>query len=1200
LSRQPGWLKLAAGRLGERPAAFFHRWVMRSIMICIAMALAVAVAVMLIPPGHALAAPGQASPAYSEMVTVTLAYDASYIAAYEVFTQTWEDWWYGVPAPSNRFIFSAVSPYTVTGCVDYHVSGNTTASGSSPGEVSLLWGPGAFTDPSSSMSYSCTANGFPFSGVGSTSVVVQQLCYGETSIDCDYNCDVRFNYANPYRNSLYVGVDITVMPVLGYHSGDFEAYWNTCEEVITDTCGTIIDPDLELYDLTWTPDGGATWDPVGGVWTIPANGSIEQTDAFTTTGEYSVTIVANVVSGGSGNSQLDVTIGSETHSLVMAGSDDLTYELYMFTVTAGPHTVRLSVPSGESSVRVTHICTHGPFPQSEIFSDCNVTEADLATDALMQWNTIIPNINNGLDFGETLQTQPGVCSVSALSSALAAICEIAGPYAPGCKATAGTAAAVARYLCSTNKQFWKPEQWGSNTIPVKGPNFDETAFGSSVELMSIVGEDDSTLTAPFWIQEGQFTVILKVKRLHPDTTLRITSLLQDAYIDPDYSIKEISTTAPYNEWKSFAIWFDFPLSCVDTPEIPICNDTRYPGMIYFGLQLQAMCSGMGCNDTIPFWGVDEIYVIPKRITCGFEPRELDCINGNGHMAGPDYEDAMRSPTPEYVTNGNQGWHDFVWNWFAHMGDIGFVSGAVFPDVARLYPDTSPRSYVRQYVKAGYGNLPSDWDGLAINHNYKIFGSVFDYEEPPGFDANLLISIGPPGYQWSATVNLNSFQPQFPFIYTFTASEDMLAGQCAPGATNCNIALIAENANGNGTRSSILLDILCIQEISGTIALTPTMECLGNWVHSGAEPGPPWDMDPGEELQNSLDLSAQTNYAVIITGTSDVETNEIVLYYINTTTSVTRALGISQDIAYGDFAILMRFATSSALYGGQVRLQPADEMTIDAVCLGVDSSIPTIPTPPRPPIILPLPECGSINEGIPSTWTTSTISFYLRPPYTEVVSSTVYITDTSWATWAGMWSYNAAVYHMACTTVSIANWNFKAFNALMSRLTSWYTSLMSKLQEILEAILALGGGGGGGGTAPGLLDLILKLIDLFVRIIGLLLRAIELVLRLAGMVLQILIAIIAKGFQLLGVLISMLQNLSAMYANPSATAYEISCADDAQAICFGLAALTALDEQAGSWLSIVTAMVITVTGFYLIQYIVSTVREILQPGAGESP
>lgn len=100
------------------------------------------------------------------------------------------------------------------------------------------------------------------------------------------------------------------------------------------------------------------------------------------------------------------------------------------------------------------------------------------------------------------------------------------------------------------------------------------------------------------------------------------------------------------------------------------------------------------------------------------------------------------------------------------------------------------------------------------------------------------------------------------------------------------------------------------------------------------------------------------------------------------------------------------------------------------------------------------------------------------------------------------------------------------------------------------------------------------------------------------------SIIAKVFQLvLSVAFSGVSNLLDMMGlvDSAATSYDISCADDAEYICIGIAMIVSVDDMSGGWLTAIVTLVVAVMGFYLATYAIKEIRSILdtsQSGGGE--
>ena len=64
-------------------------------------------------------------------------------------------------------------------------------------------------------------------------------------------------------------------------------------------------------------------------------------------------------------------------------------------------------------------------------------------------------------------------------------------------------------------------------------------------------------------------------------------------------------------------------------------------------------------------------------------------------------------------------------------------------------------------------------------------------------------------------------------------------------------------------------------------------------------------------------------------------------------------------------------------------------------------------------------------------------------------------------------------------------------------------------------------------------------------------------------------------------------------------YDVQCTNDAEFFCLGLAAIVALDDMAGGWVTVLTILVVAIMGFYLAIYVIQEVRNMMQPGSGDS-
>lgn len=99
------------------------------------------------------------------------------------------------------------------------------------------------------------------------------------------------------------------------------------------------------------------------------------------------------------------------------------------------------------------------------------------------------------------------------------------------------------------------------------------------------------------------------------------------------------------------------------------------------------------------------------------------------------------------------------------------------------------------------------------------------------------------------------------------------------------------------------------------------------------------------------------------------------------------------------------------------------------------------------------------------------------------------------------------------------------------------------------------------------------------------------LRIVGQVLIVLGSMISSAVQLLLQIIGVMQS--------PASSVDVSCEADMQGFCIALAAMIALDENAGGIITTLVTLLVSLLSFYLILYVVREVREIMQPSGGDA-
>lgn len=713
-------------------------------------------------------------------------------------------------------------------------------------------------------------------------------------------------------------------------------------------------------------------------------------------------------------------------------------------------------------------------------------------------------------------------------------------------------------------ELWFPQSWSVASFAVKripGYNFSTASVG----LLKQVDVGSRYVAQQFSSPLSKFNIVMMVKRLKSDAQLRV-DYNNGAWWNPlGITQATISNTA-LNEWQPVGVWFDLPQA----------QNWR--------IYLSGLCPS--CSNFEDGYIVDEVYAIPgtSPVVCGTSPPPPNpqptgtCINGNSHMSGPDSTYQMT-----YGAAVDGSGYPWSWNWHGRMGTL-----TPWEHVARLFPATGYDAYVHQYMPAAYGAVSREYSGVLADRQYDVFGSVIGYQQPgeigPIQPSTVTVSVGnTSGSTFSFDVAIDSNQPSTTFWQTFTATQGMFAGPCAEGdAGGCNISFDINNRGG----TSALVDLACVWPISTTTPIDPT--CLGSWDRSEVGGGLGY-VEVGTYLYSSQALNG--NYRLLITGESE-GSGVLRVIYMNPSTGITVALG-AMNVASGNNTVNTTFVTPpSGYYGGQIIVEPSIGITITEACLQ-SNAIPPVEPPVTPPIVIPMPTCGSVNFGATSPWITSTIGFYGRPPYTEtaILSGTLY-SDVNWAEYLSMQTYNYAIYPLVCTTISVANWQVEAYNALMAFLAknigtvnppgnSCGTGIWAVLCELIKVI------GNAIGQIVGLLQSLIDIIKLIIQLVG---SLVSLILTLLGRLLGLIWTILNSAIGLLG-------SLASFAKGSDRSAYPIDCAGDAEGICFGLAAIVKLDEVAGNWITIVTTLTVSVLTIYLGMYIVNQVRSMMQPGSG---
>jgi len=548
-----------------------------------------------------------------------------------------------------------------------------------------------------------------------------------------------------------------------------------------------------------------------------------------------------------------------------------------------------------------------------------------------------------------------------------------------------------------------------------------------------------------------------------------------------------------------------------------------------GVELSADCGGLlnGCtpqNGTIDVVEVDDVYVVPgPSLTCGTTTPMTtpigSCINPNPDFAlgGQDWQ----------LSNG--AYIDNVYGW------------AVLPG----------GSLIQQQVPTG-GPWEQSSQGINLGYSYVIaVGAHLEHSNAPG-QYTVMVGASQPG-QLSFNhelVDVTSVES----TDMFTVTSNMLNG------TSLDIR-IANEAGG-----TVMLDYVCIRYNGGPGILPPVGQCLGSWTTSdgsGNAVGP--EITANNYVKNQQ-AAMGGGYALDLAGaTDDVAGSTFTLQYCNATSGICDEIGaipLEQNFA----SSLPFVVPAGGYYGGELRLNNDDAVIYSNLCLRQSQNGPG-GDPPSPPA-LPFPECGSVNN---------TASFYMMGPY----SVTGEFTGTEYtAAYLSEMMYNYSIYPLVCTTVSIGNWQYRAY-AEFKLLFNQYVSMMTaKLDYIIEILLAIldkiGSGGGGDPWWLGLLNLFLLLIK---------------------MLLEILLKILALVFQFLVQVIEIFSKISGEARGENAIMYPFNCSGDGQWTCFVLAGIAELDWKLGDWLNTISLIVVAMLTVSLVFWVTNQVRDMLQPGSG---
>ena len=380
---------------------------------------------------------------------------------------------------------------------------------------------------------------------------------------------------------------------------------------------------------------------------------------------------------------------------------------------------------------------------------------------------------------------------------------------------------------------------------------------------------------------------------------------------------------------------------------------------------------------------------------------------------------------------------------------------------------------------------------------------------------------------------------------------------------------------NEAGGTVMMDTVCVQPTgSGAGAITntvPTGSCLGTWTLSsgGTAIGVPI---AGNDYVQDAQPSLYGSYFLDVSGEQAQDINTLRVSYNNNGTGNYDNVGVFNVVGYAFAGQISFVVPPGGYYNGALQIVNDDDLLeYTNICLRAASGQTPDPHPPLDPGTLPIPACGSVNSPY-----TNTAGFYKLAPYaiSEEYSGTAPVIL------AGL-TYNYAIYPLVCTTISIANWQYNAYVAWIDKFNLFATRLSAQLDEIialLEAILA---------AIPdmivpptcGILDVILWLLKTFLTLF---LKFMKL---------------FAQGIDLV---ISIFKDMMTEIRGDSAVQYPFSCSGDGYWLCFALAGILSVQNQVGDWFNIIALIVCSMLTVSLVFWTVNQIRAMAQPGTEEGP
>ena len=556
-----------------------------------------------------------------------------------------------------------------------------------------------------------------------------------------------------------------------------------------------------------------------------------------------------------------------------------------------------------------------------------------------------------------------------------------------------------------------------------------------------------------------------------------------------------------------------------------------------------------------------------RSICQYGP----CLNGNSTWAAVEIDDVAIVPgaTPETWSCGTT-----ITNPLTPMGqcinphsafDAGaegwnLAGGATVGDRFVTMPQGSS---ISQFVKAepqtGAWAKKLNSIIIGVGHTIHIAARISN----PAMPNTAAVKIGAfqPGSLDIGMVNPTSSSAIQEFTFPFTPTVANMSND------TINVALVADEGTG---KSDIIIYQVCIRRSSDTIP-PDAGNCVGNWhVGNGGDVYSQTITYP-DFVYNMTSLISMKRYNVHAVGECYGCAGILRLRTIDTNGNIVSE--IPWQIGSGAFDINIMFDalppndTSAQLE--EIKLVVEGDVTYSELCL-TDATSGGVP-PILPPGPLPYPQCvytisGQLFQGM----------FYGLPPYS--VPNTYSGTYQSDA-YAAELIYNYAVYPLVCTTISIADVQFKIWKYWMGMFNTYQavmTTALHSIIDLLEEILAKMGSVTDGVVDPWWLQALWALFWLFLKILGLILELF---------------------FRFLFLIIDLMRSIVLEFKADDAVSFPVDCSGDGEYMCIALAGILSLQESGvGDYLNIGTDMAIAMLTIALAWWAIQQVRAMMQPGS----